>query len=534
MQLRGYQSAAVGAVWNYLRERSGNPCVSIPTGGGKSPVIAQLCKDAIAWRGRVSIVTHRKELIEQNFRHIETLMPGIRVGVYSAGLGSRDTSESVVVCGIQSVYQRAEEFGSRDLIIVDEAHRIPESGEGMYRSYLEACRKLNPDVRLVGMTATPYRTSTGLLCGPDNLLNEICYEIGVRELIRDGWLAPLRSKSCREKIDTSNVTIRAGEFVLDELQAAAIQDADKIAMACMEIGERSADCRSVLVFSCGVEHAKLVRNVLSDLSETRLILGDTPADERALTLADFKAGRFKYLVNVDVLTEGFDAPNVDCVAVMRPTMSPGLWTQMVGRGCRLAPGKKDCLVLDFGGNALRHGPIDRVNQQTRKMLMSEGRAPFKECPDCAEAVPAGAGVCLVCGHKFERQVVRHADQAHASDAMSGEEVFDVLDVDYVKHYKKGDPACTGRPTLRVIYDIGTMYGVSEWICIEHTGFARSKAVAWWRDRLDGDIPMTIDDALAISSGLKVPKRVAVRMEGKYPRITRYEELHARVDDEVPF
>lgn len=523
MQLRPYQAAAVDAVWHHLRTREGNPCVSIPTGGGKSPIIAQLCKDAVAWKGRVMILQHVKELVEQNFRHVEKFMDGSPIGCYSAGLGSRDTDQPVIVAGIQSVYKRAREFGKLDIIIIDEAHRLPEDGEGMYRSLLAACKEINPAVRLIGTTATPYRTGTGKLCGPDSLLNQICYEIGVRELIRDGFLSPLRSKSCREKIDTSKVSVRAGEFVLDELQAAATVDVDKVVMSCMEIGERAADCKSILVFSCGVEHANLVHRIMSDIDPSAgIILGDTPTEERDRVIQDFRDGKLRVLVNVDVLTTGFDAPNVDCVAVMRPTMSPGLWVQMCGRGSRLAPGKKDCLILDFGGNALRHGPIDQVNLQTAKRLMSEGKAPFKECPECQETLPAGAGVCVVCGHKFEREIVKHDTAAHDSDAMTGEEVFDVLDVQYVKHHKKGDPTAT--PTLRVMYDIGTMYGTSEWICLEHSGFARTKAVAWWRDRIDGGIPSTIDEALPLCESLKIPARIAIRMEGKYTRITRHEDL----------
>lgn len=530
MELRGYQQAAVNSVWNHIRTREDNPCVVIPTGGGKSPVIAQLCKDAVAWNGRVMIATHVRELVEQNYKHIDTLLPGMRIGVYSAGLGSRDTDAQVTVGGIQSIYKRPEEFGKVDLIIVDEAHRIPEDGEGMYRQYLKACQEINPAVRLIGMTATPYRTGSGWLCNPDSLLNQICYEIGVRELIRDGWLSPLRSKSCREKIDTSKVTIRAGEFVTDELQA-VVADQDKVAMACIELGERTySDCKSVLVFSCGVEHAKLVACILKDLGETGLVLGDTPSDERAKTIKDFRNGVIKYLVNVDVLTTGFDAPGVDCVAVMRPTMSPGLWVQMCGRGSRLAPGKKDCLILDFGGNALRHGPIDHINLQTRKLLMSEGKAPFKECPDCQETLPAGSGTCPVCGHTFERDMARHDARAHASDAMTGEEVFDVLDVTYLKHFKKGDP--NAKPTLRVTYDIGTMYGPSEWICFEHTGFARAKAATWWKARSDKPMPASVDAALVLSADLKVPQRIAIRMEGKYTRIVRCENL--KPVDEVPF
>ena len=199
MTLRPYQAEAVEAVYRHLRERDDNPCVVIPTGGGKTPVIATICSDAVSrWNGRVLILAHVKELLEQAADKLDQVCPDIHVGVYSAGLKRRDTTHPVIIAGIQSVYQKAEQLGHFDLVVVDEAHMIPpgKDGDGMYRRLLADMHQINPRLRVIGLTATPFRMSSGPICvpPPDGILNAICYEIGVRELIRDGYLSPTSNR----------------------------------------------------------------------------------------------------------------------------------------------------------------------------------------------------------------------------------------------------------------------------------------------------------------------------------------------------
>ena len=341
MQLRDYQQQAVYAVYDYLRNKDGNPCVVIPTGGGKTPCLSAICMDAVTkWNGRVLVLAHVKELLEQSANTLRHIVPDLPIGVYSAGLNSRDTSESVIVAGIQSVYTRAEELGHFDLVIIDEAHLIPPDGEGMYQTFLTAMREINPHIRLIGLTATPYRMKSGLLCGPDNLLNDICYEIGVKELIEQKYLCPLKTKGGRSKVDCSNLHVRAGEFIAAEVDE-LMNNADLVASACREIIIQTKDRHSVLIFAASVAHAEHVKETITKFSgcECGLVTGDTPSVDREILLKRFKGEkvdsnlfgdkvpRLKYLVNVNVLTTGFDAPNVDCVVLLRPTASPGLYYQ---------------------------------------------------------------------------------------------------------------------------------------------------------------------------------------------------------------
>lgn len=541
IQLRDYQQDAVNAVYDYLRHRDGNPCVVIPTAGGKTPVMATICRDAVTlWDGRVLVLAHVKELLEQTAGTLSRVAPDLDVGVYSAGLNRRDTDHSVIVAGIQSVYRRACDLGAFDLIIVDEAHSIPPDGEGRYQSFLNDALVVNPNVRLIGLTATPYRMTTGMICGPDNLLNDICYEVGVRELIVQGFLCPLKSKAGKQKADTSGLHLRGGEFIASEVET--LMDDDRlVSSACSEILEHTTDRNSVLIFAAGVGHARHIQTLLQQRSqqEVGLVTGDTPAGERAELLTRFKGQTvksdmfggvkppLKYLVNVNVLTTGFDAPNVDCVVLLRPTNSPGLYYQMTGRGFRLHPAKTDCLVLDFGGNILRHGPVDAL--QIKDRTSGSGDAPAKECPDCHAVIHAAYSVCPECGHAFpppERE--KHEDKASTAGILTGQvqdTEYKVYDTRYSMHVKRNAEPGTP-PTLRVEYELGFRYWQSEWVCFEHTGFARTKAETWWKARSHEPVPDTVEAALAMieAAGLAETEAVTVRSVSgeKYDRIIRYQ------------
>ena len=514
--LRPYQAEAVAAVYDHLRHREDNPCVVIPTAGGKTPVMAAICRDAVGrWGGRVLILAHVKELLEQAVEKLHAMAPDLwdRIGVYSAGLKSRDTDHPIIVAGIQSVYRRAAELDAFDVVLVDEAHMLPPDGEGMYRTFLADAKVVNPKVRLIGLTATPYRMTTGMICAPDHLLNHVCYEVGVRELIVQGYLCPLKTKAGKRKADTSGLHIRGGEFIAGEVEALMDDDA-LVRAACQEVVEHTEDRHSALIFAAGVVHAEHVRRTLATMGhECGFVCGETLPFERADTLKRFRDGDLKYLVNVNVLTHGFDAPNIDCVALLRPTNSPGLYYQMVGRGFRLDPSKTDCLVLDFGGNILRHGPVDAL--QIKEPGSGDGEAPAKECPECQAVIHAAYAVCPECGHEFpppERE--RHDREATTAGVLSGEVIEDdyvVQAVTFAVHHKRGAPPDHPR-TMRVEYRVGFNEYQREWICFEHTGYARAKAEMWWKRRSDLPVPDTADDAVAIcqAGGIADTKAITVR------------------------
>jgi DNA repair protein RadD len=531
MELRAYQRAAVDAVWNHIATSDANPAVVLPTGSGKTHVIAELCRDAVdKWNGRVVVLAHVKELLEQAAGKLRAVAPDLPVGVFSAGLGRRDIGYAVTIAGIQSVYQRAHDLGPLDLVIVDEAHLIPPDGDGMYRRFLADASDLCDHQRVIGLTATPYRMKTGTICGPDSVLNVVCFEAGVRELIVQGYLCPLRSRAGKATADTSDLHVRGGEFVAGELEDRMDEDG-LVEAACAEVVAATAERRSVLLFCSGVRHGEHVARVLRERhgAECGFVEGNTPVRERDALIERFKRGDLKYLANVNVLTTGFDAPNVDCVAMLRPTLSPGLYYQMVGRGFRLAEGKSDCLVLDFGGNVLRHGPVDAIRLADSNS--ATGEAPAKQCPECDALIHAAYAVCPECGHAFPPRQVKHAsvasDEAIVSGAKGPSRVeAPVDDVSYHVHHKRGDPLA--RPTMRVEYRIGFNRWVREWICFEHPegGYARKKAEQWWRRRSNDDVPLSVEEAVewAEAGALAPTLRITVEKKpgDKWERIVGYE------------
>ena len=546
MQLRPYQQAAVDAVYEHLRSKETNPCVVLPTGTGKSLVLAQIAKDSVEkWNGRVLILAHVKELLEQNADKIRKLCPELKIGIYSAGLRSRDTTEQVIVAGIQSVYNKACELDAFDLVIVDEAHLISSEGDGMYRTFLADMKVINPHVRVIGLTATPFRLKGGLICKPENILNEICYEAGLKEMIQQGYLSPLISRAGRAEANLANLHIRGGEFISDEV-AAAMDNEALVTSACREIVELTRDRKSVLIFTASVDHCKHVAEKIQAFSgkECAIVTGDTSPAERAEIIARFK-GEFipadlfgtpkpplKFLANVNVLTTGFDAPNTDCVVMLRPTNSPGLLIQCAGRGTRLSPetGKTNCLFLDYGGNILRHGPLDMIKVKEPGSGKG-GDAPAKKCPQCLALIHAGYTACPECGYVFppKESNDKMTQTASSAGVISGQvdyTDYEVLDVYYCVHEKRGaDPDAP--KTMRVDYQVGFNEFKSEWVCPEHTGYARGKFEKWWHERaaLGCPMPRSAREAVSLANEglLAAPESISVKTIAgeRFERVTGF-------------
>ena len=553
--LRPYQAAAVQSVYEHLRTRDDNPCVVLPTGTGKSHVIGQIVTDAVTrWGGRVLVLAHVKELLEQNSAKILEHTQNIDVGIYSAALKSRDTEQSVIVAGIQSVYKRACELGKFDLIIIDEAHLIPTEGDGMYRQYLADAQIINPNVRLIGLTATPYRLKGGEICAPENILNYVCYEAGLREMILDGYLSTIRSRNGkRSEVDVSNLRVSYGEFVLSEM-AEAFDKKDLVRAACLEIAELTAKRKSILVFAASVAHAYHVAEELADITkeECCVVVGDTPADERAEIVARFKGetivsdlfgntkGPIRFLINVQVFTTGFDATNVDCIVMLFSTASPGLYVQVVGRGTRLHPGKEDCLVLDYGKNVMRHGPVDMVTPPSKKRGgNNNSESPTKECPNCGSLIHAAYQICPDCGTVLpEPERAVHGWRADGTPILSGDvvdEEYPVYGTFYRIHTKKGaDP--DHPKTMRVEYNIDeglSNHWISEWVCPEHTGYARDKFVKWWAERSDTEAPRSVETAVNYIMGtVPCPIKEPAIIKTRYRAGDRFEQIVGYVFDDT--
>lgn len=521
LTLRPYQREAVDALYGYWSEGGGNGLIVLPTGAGKSLVIATLCYELLLQYPtlRICVATHVKELIAQNMQELFRVWPGAPAGIYSAGLGRRDAHSRILFAGIQSIHKI--DVGDIDLLMVDEAHLIPRNADTQYGRFIAACRARVPDMRLVGLTATPLRLDSGRLDkGKDRLFDDVIYDANVRDLIDGGYLSSLVGKATAAEIDTSDVHVRGGEFVAGELQAAASRPA-VIVSAVREIIAAGRDRAGWLAFCTGVEHAGLVADeIRAHGVSCETITGDTPAAERDSIIARYKARKIKCLTSVGVLTTGFNAPHVDLIAMLRPTLSTGLYVQMIGRGFRLAEGKENCLVLDFAGNIRRHGPVDAPTPKrdpgggdVEKIKPNDVRA--KVCPVCQAYAHPAVRRCATCDYVWPEAEVLHAAEAEAVAVLSteAERWIDVRSVVFSRHEKEGAP-----PSLRVEYRAG-IKTYREWLCFEHSGFPRDKAGMIWR-RLDGvkPAPSTVEEALTRIGELSPITGIQVRAGGPYPEV----------------
>lgn len=514
--LRPYQRAAIDGLYDYWAcKRGDNPLIVAPTGSGKTAIIAQLVKDAMDFPGtRVLILTHVKELLEQGAQGLLRMYPQAQIGFYSASLGQKRLDQPITFAGIQSVWKRAFDMvPPPDLVLIDEAHMVPKNTATRYGSFLDDLRTANPDVKLVGLTATPYRLDSGMLHEGDGaLFDGIAYDIPVGQLMDQGYLSPVISKGGAKKIDLTNVGKRGGEFIESELAIAA-SDPELVAATVAEICELGADRKSWLIFGSGIKHAQMLADgIEAEGYSVEVVTGQDDMKGRADKIERFRRGEVRALVNCNVLTTGFDVPSVDLVAIVRATESTGLYVQIVGRGTRIADGKENCLVLDYGGNVARHGFIDAVNPK-RKSGTGEGEAPAKECPDCHTMCHTAVRICPECGHEWPAPEFNHGHSAYDGAILSKDVVSEWVDVDevyYSRHQKEGKP-----DSLRVTYYCG-LVRVSEWLCPDHGGYAASRYHA--RMGVLGATAMTTNDALLESSQWMKPRRIKVKPDGKFHKI----------------
>jgi DNA repair protein RadD len=524
MQLRDYQTEAVESVFRYFANGgNGHPLVAMPTGTGKSLVIAGLVKEFLTkYPGtRILVITHVKELIEQNARKLVELWPSVPYGIYSAGLRRKDTMMPVVFGGCASIVNNLEAFGRRDIIIVDECHLISPKDGTTYQKIISGFKALNPNMRVIGLSATPFRLGQGMLID-DGLFTDICCDMtGVKpfnRFIQEGHLVPLIPRATKTTLDLSNVGMVNGDYAKGELQA-AVDKKEVTQKALLEMCELGSDRNSWLIFASGVEHAEHIAEQLLAYGVAAASIHSKMADsERDKRLAEYKEGKLRCLVNNNVLTTGFDHPPLDCIGMLRPTMSPGLWVQMLGRGTRPSPdtNKENCLVLDFAGNTKRLGPInDPV--VPKKKGKGNGDPPIKICEECGTFNHISVRNCVCCGAAFvfETKIVTHADTAELikTDVPVTQEFY----VDKVSYYRYEKP---GKPDqIRADYTCsGGAHLFSEYVQFEHGGWMSKKAREWWKKRTTAPVPRTTAEALLCISALRVPYKINVWVNKKYPEI----------------
>lgn len=424
--LRPYQEEMLQAIQSYLTDREGNGIVVSPTGTGKSLVSNATIKWAVEEFGvRVMCITHDRNIIAQNCDSMIRYWPQADAGIYSAGLKQWSTRNAIIYCGIQSVYKCPEEFGVIDLLIIDECHMLSPKEGTMYSKVLHALRRVNPELRVLGYSASPYRMGQGLLTEGD-VFNDIIIDLTKCErfcqFVEEGYLSPLHTKKTSAEIDLKDVPMSMGDFSEKEMQLVAdTTDLNKcVVLECIKHGR---DRKHWLGFSSGIQHAEHLCQTFKSYGISCVVIhGTMGVEERDRLTNDFRAGKIRCVVNCGIFNVGWDFPELDLIFVARGTQSTSWWVQCLGRGTRAVyavgypidtveerlaaikagPKPDGCLVLDFAGNTRRLGPVNDpvIPHARRKGDDVAGSAPVKVCPECDEYNHTRATVCVNCGYQF--------------------------------------------------------------------------------------------------------------------------------------
>ncbi|MBL4860729.1 MAG: DEAD/DEAH box helicase family protein [Acinetobacter sp.] len=537
---RPYQEKGIQAPFDYWAIADGNPLIVAPTQSGKALMIAEFIKRACGLypETRILVLAHVAKLLKQNAATLMKQWPHAPFGFYSASIGRKDHHSKILFAGIQSIYRKASIVGHVDIIQIDEAHLISPNQATMYRQFIAALLIINPKLKVVGYTATPYRQNQGYLTeGKEPIFTDIAFEIPVLYLLEEGYLTPVITPATNITMDVSGVGKSGGEFITTQLDAAV--NVDKITKACVaEIIHHMKERNFPLVFCVTVKHAE---NTVAEFKirglDFTLVTGDTPETERDVIYAQFERGEIDGIVNVMTMTTGISIPCIDLIVLMRPLRSPSSYVQTVGRGMALVDGSignlptkelrlaaiaasscPNCMVLDFGGVVKALGPIDNV--KVKKPGNGTGDAPLKQCPECLSINHAAVRVCFDCGYEWpepEPNVETNSSKAAILSSQIESVWEDVEDVIYQVHKKKGKP-----DSIKISYIIG-MISADEWVFPEHPTM-KNKFAGWWikRGGVSHDIPQTTARALEWIHELEKPSRILVRPNGKFYDILEHD------------
>jgi len=502
MQLRPYQAQAVLALLDAVADGQ-HPVCDLPTGSGKSLVIAELCRSL---PGRILVATHRKELLSQNNSQLARLLgTDDDLGIYSAGLNTRTTDTRVVFGGVQSIYTKMDVLqvaGPFKAVIVDEAHLVPQRTiDSMYATVFDAC----PTAQRIGLSATPYRLDNGPIWGtPESWFTHCPVQITVAELTAQGFLAPLVGVRAAADIDLSKVRTRQGDYVQSDL-AQIMAEEQRVKEAVSELIVLATQRQTWLAFCVDITHTVMVTQALQDVGvDARMVTGSTPAEERAALIDGLRRQEYRCLVNCQVATTGFDIPDIDCIVLLRPTQSKSLLVQMLGRGTRLKSHAADCLILDYADTLRHHLPLDAMPDYTDSPKIAAQEEEKRQASAARE----------------KERAAKHRGTALGDDALdTTPETWAVAWMGFRVTPSKKQP---GKSLLQVSYYCPDrpIPWVSTWLCIEYAGWPRLQAESWFQRR-EAQCPILASQAETLAKRLSAsirPARILVERQGKFPRV----------------
>lgn len=558
LRLRDYQQECVDAVLHYfMAGGKGNPLVATPCATGKSLILAGgITQFMRMFPGQRFIVgTHIKELILQDYNKLVQYWPNAPVGIYSAGLKQKDVAHDIIIGGIQSMVKVAHAFGWRDIFWIDEAHLLSPNDASMYQIFIAILKEINPNLKVVGLTASPYRMGQGMLTD-SGLFTDICIDLtgldAFNRFLEEGFLSPIIARPTNIKLDTTGIHINNGDYVQGELER-AMDDQHVLEPALKEdvalfLHEKR---RCGLVFLNSNKHVNEAAEILNGFGlPTVPVHNGLKPKERDANIRAWINNEVAFATSQNMLTTGVDCPQLDFISDLAATVSTGRHVQKYGRGTRLfdwfklspeeqaekpnlyGHTKKNCRGMDHVGNVPRLGPINDPVIPRRKGDKG-GVAPIKICETlklvagegCGGYNHASARYCDECGAEFKIQpkvygsagtdeIIRSASSVPESDALQIE-TFDVINVFYTRQEVKG-----GKAMLKATYQTG-LRSFSELLGFEHGSYPGKLARDWWRKRSTLEPPTTIDEALLLNAALAKPKTIDVHVNLKYPKVVDY-------------
>lgn len=486
-ELRYYQRDAIRAIIASLRADN-TPCASISTGGGKSLVAADLSDKTLKQGRRVLQLVPTMELCKQNFTELfEYTDYKQELGVCCSKLGKYQVNKKAVIATHTSFLSRRTKAGAFDLLICDECHLVSPEEQSTYQKIIRSLKRLNPNMKIVGLTATPYR-SHGMI-HEDSLkgkatFNHLCYESDIAQLISDGYLSHVESISGDVSIDLTGVGTVGGDYDTKKM-GVKFGEICADAVADMRVKFAAYDIKTALVFCSTLENARAVLDCWGDKSTMRIVYGDMTKPDRDSAIQWLKNGHgTRIIVNVGVLTTGFDFSALDCVVLLRATKSLGLYIQMVGRVIRAHTDKERGYLLDYGTNIERHGSIDKtILPKTKKRA---GEAPQKFCKvdsgGCGALNLAAAKKCKECGAEFisEDERGNYSMRSKAAALALTVQRFDIVQVDFSQQISKntGDAMIKMEfyDEISLMVEDGYQKPVhSAFMCLDHGGQAANIA-----------------------------------------------------------
>jgi len=494
-----FQQDAIDSIFTFFQTSKGNPLIVAPTGSGKSIIIACFCQQVIEkWpKQNILIISHIQTILEQNHIAIKKQCSDLcKIAVYSAGLKSKQIQQ-ITIAGIQSIYDKPELFERFNLILIDECHLIPPGKLGRYHQLFQHLQR-----PIIGFTATPFRLGSGYLHKhKEALFADIAYTITISELQKRGFLCRLATKGTIEKLDSRDIKKTGGDYNIGALSLKF--DRKEITRRIVQELLHYKDYRKQwLIFGIDITHVEHIAEELNRQGIKTASVHSKKTAQLHQTINDFKQRKYQALVSVAMLTTGFNVPTVDLIALLRPTSSPTLHVQIIGRGLRIASNKEDCLILDFAGNTIRNGDI---NDPTIRIKGNGNNDPImKQCEQCFEIVHSAVKICSKCGYTFKFQ--HHlTEKPQIVDDPINNAWKKVQKVTYHLHIAKK----TRTPTLLVKY-MAEYILYKEYICLEHFGYAQQKAQRWWSQRCEkAIIPQTIAEALELTDLLYKPKQILI-------------------------